>query len=553
VFIVYLGNNEVIGPYGPGTVFSPFSPSLTLIRASAAARATRTGQLIGTAAGRLARSRRSPSRWQGLEMFMDRRVPENSPALRHVYRHLERNLVDICRTARKAAATTILCTVGSNLRDNPPFASQHKQGLSKDETARCEKLYERAVNLEEKGRYEEAAGLYEAAVRIDDSYAEYLYRLANCHMQTGDFDKARHEYSRARDLDSLRFRPDSRINAAIRSAAARASADNTVLVDAERLFERISPHGIPGQDLFHEHVHLNFHGNYLLAEAILEQVEKTVLRKRMMSAGGPKLSEQECVRLLAFTEWDRYYLKRYVFEGFIKSAPFANQAYHDEKEERFRRELKALEASIGPGLLDRSAAVYEEAIEADPGDAVLHLMYARFLDLAAGKQAGAIEKLRQSIALMPDYRGYSQLGVLLYGQGRHREAQTCLERCLEIKPTHVGANYNLGLAAANEGDLYKAISRFRRTVELDPEYSPAAYGRLSAALRKLERTKEAEETLRRGLEAFPYEAALHYELARLLAAEGRTEEALCEARSAAAINPGHKGATALLKSLSGKR
>ena len=30
LFIVYMGNNEVIGPYGPGTVFQRWSPSLTI-------------------------------------------------------------------------------------------------------------------------------------------------------------------------------------------------------------------------------------------------------------------------------------------------------------------------------------------------------------------------------------------------------------------------------------------------------------------------------------------------------------------------------------------
>jgi hypothetical protein len=46
LFIVYMGNNEVIGPFGPGTVFSSFSPSLSLIRASIKFKATKTGQLL---------------------------------------------------------------------------------------------------------------------------------------------------------------------------------------------------------------------------------------------------------------------------------------------------------------------------------------------------------------------------------------------------------------------------------------------------------------------------------------------------------------------------
>ena len=46
LFIVDLGNNEVVGPYGAGTVFSPISSSLPLIRMGIALKATRLGQLL---------------------------------------------------------------------------------------------------------------------------------------------------------------------------------------------------------------------------------------------------------------------------------------------------------------------------------------------------------------------------------------------------------------------------------------------------------------------------------------------------------------------------
>ena len=32
LFLVYLGNNEVVGPYGPGTVFTPLLSNLNFIR-----------------------------------------------------------------------------------------------------------------------------------------------------------------------------------------------------------------------------------------------------------------------------------------------------------------------------------------------------------------------------------------------------------------------------------------------------------------------------------------------------------------------------------------
>ncbi len=44
LFVVYMGNNEVVGPYGPGTIFQKWSPSLGMIRASLWVKSTRVGE-----------------------------------------------------------------------------------------------------------------------------------------------------------------------------------------------------------------------------------------------------------------------------------------------------------------------------------------------------------------------------------------------------------------------------------------------------------------------------------------------------------------------------
>ncbi|HZM08807.1 MAG TPA: hypothetical protein VFC15_01200 [Candidatus Limnocylindrales bacterium] len=46
VFIIYSGNNEVVGPYGPGTALTASGMNLTVIRSSIFLRSTRIGQLV---------------------------------------------------------------------------------------------------------------------------------------------------------------------------------------------------------------------------------------------------------------------------------------------------------------------------------------------------------------------------------------------------------------------------------------------------------------------------------------------------------------------------
>jgi len=49
VVVVYAGNNEVVGPFGPGTVLTGRPPGLGLVRLSLAIGTTRVGQLLGRA------------------------------------------------------------------------------------------------------------------------------------------------------------------------------------------------------------------------------------------------------------------------------------------------------------------------------------------------------------------------------------------------------------------------------------------------------------------------------------------------------------------------
>ena len=59
LFVVYMGNNEVIGPYGPGTVFQRWSPSLGWFAASLWVKSTRVGELLGDVVGSLPRQRKA--------------------------------------------------------------------------------------------------------------------------------------------------------------------------------------------------------------------------------------------------------------------------------------------------------------------------------------------------------------------------------------------------------------------------------------------------------------------------------------------------------------
>ncbi len=347
LFIVYLGNNEVIGPFGPGTVFQGFSPNLTLIRTYLAVQKAKLGQLTVSLMGRLSR-KKVPEHWGGMEMFLSNLVPADDERLETVYSHFGRNLYDICRAGRKAGADTILCTVGVNLRHCAPFASTHSPGLSDIDLAMWDRAFQAGVELDEAGDVADAISKYLAAEQIDGRYAELQFRLGRCYLAVGEPGLARYAFAFARDLDALRFRADSDINRVIREVAEGLQNDRVYLVDAERAVAKSdkSPDRLPGEELFYEHVHMTFDGNYEVARAVFEQVV-AILPDAIRSANPSPVppSRQHCAKLMGLTPWQHAQMFLYMLR-LTEHPPFTGQFGYAERRAAMEETYRQLESQI---------------------------------------------------------------------------------------------------------------------------------------------------------------------------------------------------------------
>src|ERR1039457_221942 len=115
LFIIYSGNNEVVGPYGPGTALTTSGMSLPVIRTSIFVRSTRIGQFL-TKVGT------QKKEWRGMEMFLDKQVRESSPLMQYSYANFEQNLRDTVAVAHNSGTRVIISTVATNLKDCGPFS-----------------------------------------------------------------------------------------------------------------------------------------------------------------------------------------------------------------------------------------------------------------------------------------------------------------------------------------------------------------------------------------------------------------------------------------------
>jgi tetratricopeptide (TPR) repeat protein len=366
VFIIYSGNNEVVGPYGPGTAFTSARMSLPVIRGSILYRSTRIGQLL-TKVG-------TPKReWGGMAMFLDKQVRVSSPLMKYAYANFERNLRDTIAVAHDSGARVIVSTVATNLQDCAPFGSLHREGLGQDALRSWSTLVQQGAEQENAGAYAEALKSYLAAASIDDDFAELEFRIARSLEALGDYNAAREHFLRARELDTLRFRADSKINDINRSVAHASQAE---LVDAEAIFAKESPSGIIGSELVYEHVHMTPHGSYLLARAMFLQIAN-----QLPANAGHALrvedvpSQPECERLLAFTKFDRSRVTAEMLRR-LQEPPFTNQLNHSDQVLRLM--MKADNSDENP---NDTAAQYQWALARRPNDRILHFNYGVFLNL----------------------------------------------------------------------------------------------------------------------------------------------------------------------------
>ena len=453
LFVVYMGNNEVVGPYGPGTVFTPAMSWLPLIRFNIWQRSTRSGQWIGSL---LTRAQARPE-WRGMEMFQDRLAPLDDPRLAGMYRNFQRNLEDIVAIGRRAGVPALLSTVAVNLKDCPPFAG---------------------------------------AAAADE------FRKGH--------------WARARDLDELRFRADSRINAIIREVAARSGA---ILGDAERAFGPV-----PGSDLFYEHVHLRFRGNYLLARTVAGRIQ---VREQ---AAGDFPDEERVARLLPYTPWDEYRMASQM-HALMERPPFTKQlGYRTAREQR----LRLLKAPVNAA---EALGDYAVVMKLRPDDAHVQLRYAELLR-QAGRPADGEPVwrglLRQAAGIKEWHAG---LAGVLSDQGRADEAAAEYRRALELDPDYDIAQFGWAVALARQKRYREAADHYRAALRINPAYAEA-WNNLGLAL---EDAREAEKCYRQAVGLRPEYTEARNNLALALTSQGRLEEAAAELREAIRRDPESEG------------
>jgi len=172
-----------------------------------------------------------------------------------------RAMVEMCR---EAGVPIILVKPGSNLRDCPPYKSEHRPGLAPGEENAWQAAFEAATAAEDND-LESALALYRKAEAVDGEYALLAYRIARVLDRLGRKNEALEYYLKARDQDICPLRINKRNEEILSRIAAETK---TPLLDAASLLAGKSPDAIPGNNWYLDHVHPTIGGHQKIAQAI---------------------------------------------------------------------------------------------------------------------------------------------------------------------------------------------------------------------------------------------------------------------------------------------
>jgi len=540
IWVVYMGNNEVVGPFGGGTVFGPQAPPIALIRASLLLTSTRTGELLSDLLAHAKSGVRAPAEWRGLMMFVQNQVRQDDPRMARTYSHFEKNLSDILQTGTDSGAKVIVSTVGSNLKDCAPFGSQHPASFTVAQSNEWTRLYQMGIKADEEGKAVEATNYYAQAAKLDSHFADLQFRWARTALTLGDEKGAKEHFVLARDFDTLRFRADSRINEIIHDTATKHQDQGVFFVDAATKLANQSPFGISGQSLFYEHVHFTFDGNYALAKILADKIEESLptVTKQLPSPHGAWLSAEECAARLGWNDWS----KRQALESLqLNVPPFNFQLNHLETLQFIHREIDQLQTALTLPALRTAAADYQQLKLRAPNDWVFAKRLAEVLQ-EMGDLNGAANQWRAVEALAPqNIQAPLQLNLILLEQGKLEEAADEYSKAFKLDSNYTEGTYAKLLQKTGNKVLEKAgadaaIPFFRQAISLRP-YFAEAHISLGSALSTTGNSNEALQEFRIALRYPPTTPQGLESLAAICYQEGWTNEATRNFEAALNLDP----------------
>jgi len=547
--VLYMGNNEVTGPMGPGTVFGDTRSDSWMLQLGLQLKKYYLGQAIDALQEKLSRNLdgESSKGWGGIAMFEGRHVPIDDPRLTRVHASFEHHLETVLNSAKKQGVPVVLSSLACNLKDSAPFASSSLNHLEESQRQSWQDAYDQGIALLEASLPADALGAFQTAESIDANHADLQFSLGTSLLALGETAEAQPYFKHARDLDLLRFRPSDKLNDIIKRSFDENQSKSVYFFDLEKSMEGMSEGGLPGDVFFWDHVHFKFQGNYLLARGFAEQIAAGLDESGRLSSLNASeadwLAAETCASRLGLTRWGQYQMVETMLNR-LNQFPFSRQSNRPVLNTKMLKELEFLKLDVTPEVLKSMMDIYERAIEgAPPYNWMVLDQYARFLrDYAEPTQA--VDHWKKVLEIVPHHvMARFELGRLLSRDPEKMvEAETYLREAIELRPYIPEIQMELGLCLGRQNKVEEALFAFKRATEIQPN-AIQAHINWASALRLLGRRQEAIERLDQALTISTNSIAAHLKMARFQTPGKNWEKVIFHLQEVLRLDPDHKEAT----------
>jgi lysophospholipase L1-like esterase len=210
---------------------------------------------------------------------------------RSVVEHFEFNLRRMVQICQQQDVPIWVADPVANLRDCPPFKSEHRTDLKEQELQQFDSLRSQAKSLY-KSDIARATDLLEQAAEIDSQFAGLWFDLAKCYDALEMVERAGECYVQAKELDVCPLRILDSMHEVIRSVA----EDNAIpLIPVQADFSARADDGIPGSFLLVDHVHPSILGHQFIANLFLDEffAQELIVPQQNWAAERDKLFAQQ--------------------------------------------------------------------------------------------------------------------------------------------------------------------------------------------------------------------------------------------------------------------
>jgi hypothetical protein len=270
ILVISMGHNEYYGALGVGST-SNLGSNLHLIRFLLKLRKLRVVQVFHGALIKLMQSLQNRNFDLHLNlmerMVSKQEIPYQSDFFIKGLSQFEFNLAQSLKRFNESDIPVFFLASVSNERDQKPFISKSSDSLIN------ERLKSVLKNVElENNQQNTLEGLQEL-LKMDTTYALIHFLMAHKYLECKDTIKAKAHFIKAKQYDLLRFRAPDEINVIAQNTCDRY---NAIYLATDQWMIHSANFGIPGDDLFMEHVHPNIQGHFIICNLLYENIFKHI-------------------------------------------------------------------------------------------------------------------------------------------------------------------------------------------------------------------------------------------------------------------------------------